>query len=62
LQVQPIECLYVGDSHRNDIVGAKTAGMKACWYNYESSSPENTEIKADFIITSMRELTGILEN
>lgn len=61
LQVKPIECLYVGDSHRNDIVGAKTAGMKACWYNCKSSEPENTEIKADFIITSIRELTRILE-
>ena len=62
LQVQPIECLYVGDSYRNDIIGAKTAGMKVCWYNCESSPPENTEIKADFIITSMKELTGILED
>jgi putative hydrolase of the HAD superfamily len=62
LQVQPIECLYVGDSHRNDIVGAKTAGMKACWYNCKSLAPENTEIKADFIITGIRELTRILEN
>ena len=62
LQVQPAECLYVGDSYRNDIVGAKTAGMKVCWYNYKSLAPENTEIKADFIITSFKELTRILED
>ena len=61
VQIQPLECLYVGDSYRNDIVGAKTAGMQACWYNCESSAPEKMDIQADFVITNIGELTGILE-
>ncbi len=62
LHIQPAECLFVGDSYRNDIVGAKRAGMKACWYNGESSASGNTGIQADFIITSFKELTRILGN
>lgn len=30
LKVRPKECLYVGDSHTNDVVGAINAGMKVC--------------------------------
>jgi putative hydrolase of the HAD superfamily len=62
LRIRPAECLYVGDSYRNDIIGAKTAGMQACWYNSESSTPAEMGIKADFIITKIGELAKILKN
>ena len=29
----PEDCLYVGDSYENDVVGAKRAGMRTCWFN-----------------------------
>lgn len=29
------ECVYVGDSYKNDYCGAMNAGMKAVWFNYE---------------------------
>ena len=61
LRVRPDECLYVGDSCRNDVIGAQTAGMKACWYNSRSLELEPTGTKADFTVTSISELTGILE-
>ena len=60
MRVQPVECLYVGDSYPNDVVGAKAAGMRACWFNPRPSTPESTEVKADFTIADMRELIGIL--
>ena len=61
LQIQPPECLYVGDSYRDDVIGAKTAGMRACWYNCGTASPGKTEIQADFVITNIKELSSILE-
>jgi putative hydrolase of the HAD superfamily len=60
LQIQPVNCLYVGDSYRNDVIGAKSAGMRACWYNPGLSTPENTDKEADFTITSLGDLTRIL--
>ena len=60
LHVQPSDCLYVGDSYINDIVGAKTAGMQACWFNRESIESDNMNIQADFVITNLIELNRIL--
>jgi len=34
LNVSPEEILYVGNSHRFDVMGAKNAGMKAAWLRY----------------------------
>jgi putative hydrolase of the HAD superfamily len=62
LNVQPAECLYVGNSFDNDVVGAKGAGMQVCWLNRKRLIPQNESVKADYIISQMRELTGILEN
>ena len=60
LHVQPLECLYVGDSYATDIVGAKAAGMQACWLNRESLEPDNIDVQADFVITNLMELSEIL--
>jgi putative hydrolase of the HAD superfamily len=32
LGVSPAECVYVGDHPRNDIEGARNAGMRTIWY------------------------------
>jgi HAD superfamily hydrolase (TIGR02253 family) len=56
LKVQPEECLFVGDSHRNDVIGSKAAGMQSCWYNRDNYSPDNTDVKADLIISRLEEL------
>jgi putative hydrolase of the HAD superfamily len=60
LHMQPPECLYVGDSYVNDIIGAKNAGMLACWLNPASLQPPDEKIKVDFIISRFRELPGLL--
>ncbi len=60
LQTQPVDCLYVGDSYRDDVVGAKTAGMLACWYTSGPNSRRNGDIQADFVITYFEELSDIL--
>jgi len=60
LDVLPPECLYVGDSYTNDVVGAKTAGMLSCWLNRGGPMPENEELQADIMISDLKELAEIL--
>lgn len=53
------DCLMVGDSLTNDIIGAENAGMDVCWYNPKHRPvPENIAI--DHVIYSLNELTDIL--
>ena len=60
MHVKLEECLYVGDSYVNDVVGAKNAGMQACWLNRESLKTQD-EDKADFIISKLAELPVLLK-
>ena len=60
LKTKPFECLYIGDSFTNDVVGAKSSGMPVCWFRRESKDEGTTEVKPDFVITNHRELINIL--
>jgi haloacid dehalogenase superfamily, subfamily IA, variant 3 with third motif having DD or ED/haloacid dehalogenase superfamily, subfamily IA, variant 1 with third motif having Dx(3-4)D or Dx(3-4)E len=61
LHMQPQECLYVGDSYANDVIGAKNAGMQACWLNRDAQKIPDEKIKPDLVITKLAELPGLLE-
>ena len=61
IHIKPAECLYVGDSYINDVIGAKNAGMQACWFNSESLEPQDDTIKPDFIISKLEELPQLLK-
>ncbi len=53
------DCLMIGDSLSNDILGAKVAGMKTCWYNVKNKPlPENCA--ADYVITGIAQLADML--
>jgi len=60
LQLQPSECLYVGDSYASDVVGAKASGMLACWLKCGQSVTPDERVKADFVISSLEQLGEIL--
>ena len=47
------ECMYVGDSYQNDIIGAKQAGMKTCWFNPGRLILSPSDIMPDFQISSL---------
>jgi putative hydrolase of the HAD superfamily len=55
------QLLHVGDSFQNDIIGAKQAGIRSVWLNRQGTNNE-AEQQPDFEISSLRELTEILEN
>ena len=61
LGVPPAACLYVGNSYRDDVIGAANAGMSACWFNRKAvSPPENTDFVPSLVITRLRELPALL--
>jgi len=60
LQLQPSECLYVGDSYASDVVGAKASGMLICWLNRGQSVTPSERAKVDFLISSLKQLGEIL--
>ncbi|MEK5162725.1 HAD family hydrolase [Paenibacillus sp. FSL R5-0527] len=37
----PEQCCYVGDSWRNDVVGAAGAGWRTIWFNHRRAEPES---------------------
>lgn len=53
------DCLMIGDSLTNDIIGAKEAGMDVCYYNRKKRSSEGG-IHIDYEINSIVELLEIL--
>ena len=53
------ELLHVGDSVENDVKGAHIAGANTVWLNREGME-SNAEIRADFEITSLADLPGVL--
>lgn len=60
LDMEPEECLYVGDSYGTDILGAKKAGMQTCWFNPKNLLPQE-DVEPDFEIHTLDEILGFLE-
>ena len=53
------ECLMIGDSIPNDMIGAKAIGMDVCYYNAKRKRiPEN--VLVDYEVNSIHELIQIL--
>ena len=53
------ECLMIGDSITNDVVGAKSIGMDVCYYNVKGKiKPENLSV--DYEVNSINDLVQIL--
>jgi len=60
LGAEPSESLYVGDSFENDVVGAKGAGMMACWFNPRHRPPPRRDILPDIAIARLDEIPEFL--
>lgn len=61
--LKPEEILYVGNSHKYDVVGASTAGMKTAWIKTNTSKlfGKKSDI-ADITFVHYNELHKIIEN
>jgi FMN phosphatase YigB (HAD superfamily) len=50
----------VGDSQEDDIVGARSAGLKVAWLNREGVTRRETTPKPDYEIESLSDLMDIV--
>lgn len=57
--LQPEEVLMVGDSVTTDVVAAKAAGLKACWYKTSPTTSSGGEKCADCVIDQLAQLVQL---
>lgn len=58
-KTEPSSSFYIGDSWRNDVVGALAAGWTSIWFNHRQVEPE-TDHRPHYFAASYRELASIL--
>lgn len=56
----PENILYVGDSWRNDVVGASNAGWQTLWFNHRNRQPE-TEHESLIITDGLSSIFSVLD-
>ena len=56
----PAAAVMVGDSLTSDIRGARSVGLRSCWFNPQGLPPR-PDIPADYTIRSLAELPPLLE-
>ena len=61
LGVGPEECLYVGDTPFDDILGARGVGMGVAWINRHGASLDGAMPAPDYEVRSLGELPAILQ-
>ncbi len=59
--VKPANAIMVGDSYSGDIEGAKSAGMRAVWFNTTGLIPETSHPVYDAEISSFSDLVPTIE-
>jgi FMN phosphatase YigB (HAD superfamily) len=58
--VAPHEVLFIGDTFALDVVGAKSVGMDAAWFDRQKTAPDLDQVQPDYTITRLIELLEIL--
>lgn len=58
-KTRPDECVYIGDSWRNDVIGALEAGWSVIWFNHRGQQPEEGH-QPHYTARDFEELSRIL--
>ena len=58
LDLAPADCLYVGDSYDDDILGATGAGLRALWIATDADAPDPAEAAIDDVASLPAYLSG----
>jgi FMN phosphatase YigB (HAD superfamily) len=60
MSVAPQEVLFIGDTFALDVVGAKSVGMDAAWFDRQKTPPDLDQAQPDYTITRLIDLLEIL--
>jgi len=60
MRVPPQEVLFIGDTFALDVVGAKSVGMDAAWFDRRKTPPTLDKAQPDYTITRLIDLLEIL--
>lgn len=60
LDVEPGECVMIGDRQIDDVAGAKGAGMRGIWRRNDSGFPTST-VEPDAVVDRLSELPPLLQ-
>ena len=58
--VAPQDVLFIGDTFALDVVGAKSVGMDAVWFDRQKTPPDLDKAQPDYTITRFRHLLEII--
>jgi HAD superfamily hydrolase (TIGR01549 family) len=61
MRLAPAEILFVGDTPRDDVLGATGAGMRTAWISKGAASIPEDIPAPDFIIHDLSDLPGVLK-
>ena len=57
LGAEPEETVHVGDHLRNDVLGAKEAGLRTIWIETYDERRESVEVVPDITVKTLGEVT-----
>ena len=60
MSVAPQEVLFIGDTFALDVIGAKSVGMDAAWFDRQKTPPDLDQAQPDYTITHLIDLLEIL--
>jgi FMN phosphatase YigB (HAD superfamily) len=60
MEVAPQDVLFIGDTFALDVVGAKSVGMDAAWFDRQKTPPDLDKAQPDYIITRFVDLLEVL--
>jgi putative hydrolase of the HAD superfamily len=60
MRVAPQEVLFIGDTFALDVVGAKSVGMDAVWFDRQKTPPDLDQAQPDYTISRFLDLLEIL--
>ncbi|MGX7149988.1 HAD family hydrolase [Enterococcus ureasiticus] len=62
MKLETQKTFYIGDSYRNDVLGAKSAGWKTIWYNRRGHLIKNKVSEPDFIVGKEEEIYDLVRS
>ena len=62
LNILPENTYYIGDSYKNDVIGAKKAGWKVIWSNHRNHLQTSEKWKPDYVIKNDQSLLNTVQH